>query len=175
MIIFCSAERQAEIDYAKRLCEDLFNTVKVEVEAARMVPAMSYVPYGYPGGMMSMPGMVPPGMHHMTGGMIPGMAQMSSTIPPPHMSPMGVAQMQTGTFPPQPYQMGYHHPGYHHPGYGYPVPIPTATTMVATHALPINNTQIINEGQHGTPPPPPLDPKDYHNVPPPMGGGGLYK
>lgn len=40
----CSAERQADIDRARPLCEDLLATVKAELDAAKAVPALT--PYG---------------------------------------------------------------------------------------------------------------------------------
>ena len=40
----CSGERQADIDRARPLCEDLLATVKAELDAAKTVPALT--PYG---------------------------------------------------------------------------------------------------------------------------------
>lgn len=37
--IVLTAERQADLDHGKRLCEDLFATVKAELEATKVAPA----------------------------------------------------------------------------------------------------------------------------------------
>lgn len=124
--IYLQADRQVEIDYARRLAEDLLNTVKVEVDNARMVPAMQM---GY-------------------GGAFPNPALMGGApnLGMPYQQPYpmgGPGSMPNATFPSaSPYPMPYAYPPYQHSA------VHTAPTTLPPPAPPTS-------GSYQNVPPPP--------------------
>lgn len=79
MHILLQADRQAELDYARKLAEDLLATVGREVEVAKMIPAGMagqgmYYPYGsmMPGNSAGYQQQMPPQYPHIPGQYYPG-------------------------------------------------------------------------------------------------------
>ena len=145
MHILLQADRQAELDYARKLAEDLLATVGREVEASRMIPVGMtnqgmYYPYG---SMNNIPGQMSGYQQQMP---LQHQHQQQMPLPLQHQQQMPL-QYQS---PP-----GQFYPGYNtqqqpiHPGYDtQQQPLQAAMPMYS----PTDQQQ-----------------PDYTNVPPPQG------